>query len=396
MNDIILKLDKIIIQLLSGNGNIKFDSIENDIIDNDALKSLAVNIENLARQYKNCYRFVMDLSAGKLDTETPRMNAFASPFKHLHSMLMHLTWQIQQIADGDYEQRVSFSGDFSDSINKMIVALRERKALVDELEKSHDLLERQKDDITESIRYASMIQKATLPTKEFIDSVFPEYFIYNIPREILSGDFYWLNQSDNCIIAAVADSTGHGVPGAIISMLGISILSDVVRKMETFKADEILNNLRNKIISQLNPTGSNSIIQDGMDIALVIFHTKKRIIEYAGANNPLYLVRDGQLIEKKANKMPIGIYISTNEPFTATSFDYLPGDTFYMFSDGYVDQFGGERDTKFKTQNFKKLLLKINGYSMAEQVKILDKTHNEWKGTRPQIDDILVVGIRLA
>ena len=396
MNEIVFKLDKTIHQLISGEGNLNLDLIDIDSVNDEALKSLAVKIVNLAEQYKRCYRFIIDLSFGRLDTEVPSMNVFAYPFKQLHAELRHLTWQIQQIADGDYEQYVSFLGDFSDAINKMIVALRGRKAILDELEKSHELLEKQKNEITESIRYASIIQKATLPTKEYTDSIFPEYFIYNNPRDILSGDFYWFYHIDDYIIAAVADCTGHGVPGAIVSMLGISELSEIVRKMKELKADEILNELRNKIIHLLHPAGSNSIIQDGMDIALVILHTKNRKIEYAGANNPLYLVRDGQLIEKKANKMPIGIYILKNEPFIATSFDYFPGDTLYMFSDGYVTQFGGEHDTKFNKKNFKELLLSINDYSMAEQAKILDKTHRDWKGMQPQIDDILVVGVRLA
>jgi len=299
VNDIISKLDKTICQLLSGNGTVKFEPIDIDGIENEALKSLAGNIENLSEKHNDCYGFIMNLASGKLDTETPRTNNFVSPFKQLHAMLRHLTWQIQQIADGDYEQRVSFSGDFSDAINKMIVALRERKTIVDELEKSHELLEKQKKDITESIKYASIIQKATLPSKEYIDSIFSDYFIYKVPRDILSGDFYWLYHTNDCIIAVVADCTGHGVPGAIVSMVGISVLTEIVRKMEKLKADEILNELRNKIIRLLNPMGSDSIIQDGMDIALVIFHTKKRKIEYAGAQNPLYFVLGGRLIEKK-------------------------------------------------------------------------------------------------
>jgi len=395
MSDIVSKLDKTIHQLLSGKDNMNLDSIDIDSIEDEALKSLASKIENLVEQYKSCYRFIMDLSFGRLDTQPPRMNSFADPFKQLHSELRYLTWQIQQIANGDYDQHVSFSGDFSAAINKMIIALRGRKVILNELKESYKLLEKQKKEITESICYASIIQKAAQPAKEYVDSILPEYFIYNVPRDILSGDFYWFYHNDDCIIAALADCTGHGVPGAIVSMLGITMLTEIVRKMAKPKADEILNKLRNKVIRLLNPVGCESVIQDGMDIALVIFHKKNRKVEYAGANNPLYLIRNGQLIEKKANKMPIGVYVRKDEPFTATNFDYLPGDTFYMFSDGYVDQFGGEHDKKFKKEKFKELLLTINDYSMAEQEKILDKTYWDWKGKQPQIDDILVVGIRL-
>ena len=380
--------------MLSGRGNMNLDPIDIDSIEDEALKSLASNIVDLDQQYKSCYRFIMDLSFGRLDTIPPRRNTFSDPFKQLHSELLHLTWQIQQIANGDYDQHVSFSGDFSEAINKMILALRGRKVILHELKESYKLLEKQKKDITESICYASIIQKAAQPAKEYVDKILPEYFIYNLPRDILSGDFHWLYHNDDCIIVAVADCTGHGVPGAIVSMLGITMLTEIVRKMEKPKADEILNKLRNKVIHLLNPVGCESIIQDGMDIALVIFHTKDRKVDYAGANNPLYLIRDGQLIEKKADKMPIGVFVSKDESFTATSFDYLPGDAFYMFTDGYVDQFGGEHDKKFKKKEFKELLLAINNYSMAEQAKILDKTHRDWRGKQPQIDDILVVGIR--
>ena len=395
MNDIVFKLDKTIHQLLSGESDINCDSIDIDSIEDRMLKSLARKVVNLTEQYTSCYRFIVDLSFGRLDTSPPPKNAFANPFKQLHAELCYLTWQIQQIADGDYDQRVSFSGDFSDAINRMIIALRGRKVILNELKESYKVLEKQKENITESIRYASMIQKATLPTKEYVDSILPDYFIYNKPRDILSGDFYWFYHTDDCIIAAVADCTGHGVPGAIVSMLGISVLTEIARKMEKLKADEILNKLRDEIIHLLNPVGSYSLIQNGMDLALVIFHKKNRIIEYAGANNPIYLIRDGQVIEQKANKMPIGIYIKKNESFAATSFDYLSGDTLYMFSDGYIDQFGGDDNTKFSKKNFKELLLSINKYSMAEQAEILDETHRVWKGMKSQIDDILVVGIRL-
>jgi serine phosphatase RsbU (regulator of sigma subunit) len=223
------------------------------------------------------------------------------------------------------------------------------------LAKQNDLLEHQKQEITDSIRYASLIQKATLPAKDYSDSVLPEHFVYYKPRDIVSGDFYWIDRTDNHIIVAAADCTGHGVPGAIVSMLGISTLTKIAGKMETPKADEILNELRSEIIRLLNPVGSADRRLDGMDIALVVIHTKIREMEYAGAYNPLYLVRDGQLIEKKANKMPIGLYVKKDELFTAHRIDYQTGDIIYLFSDGYSDQFGGTDSSKFKTKNFKNL-----------------------------------------
>jgi len=257
------------------------------------------------------------------------------------------------------------------------------------------MLERQKEEITDSIRYASLIQKATLPAKEYSESILPEHFIYYRPRDIVSGDFYWINSMNEYLIVAAADCTGHGVPGAIVSMLGISTLSKVASRMSTPKADIILNELRDEVIHLLNPAGSADQRQDGMDIALAIINTNKFEIEFAGAYNPLFLVRNGELIEKKANRMPVGLHLKQNELFTSTYFEYLNGDTIYMFSDGYADQFGGAEETKFLTKNFKKLLVEINKHPMKDQVDIIENTHLEWRKEIPQIDDILVVGIRL-
>jgi len=259
----------------------------------------------------------------------------------------------------------------------------------------HKMLEKQKEEITDSIRYASLIQKATLPAKEYSDSILPEHFIYYRPRDIVSGDFYWINKMDDCIIVAAADCTGHGVPGAIVSMLGISTLSKVASRMSTPKADVMLNELRDEVIKLLNPAGSADQRQDGMDIALTIINTSKHEMEFAGAYNPMYLIRNGELIEKKANRMPIGLHVKQDEQFSSTYFEYKPGDTIYMFSDGYADQFGGNDETKFLTKNFKRLLLQINQYTMEEQSNIIEKTHLEWRKDVPQIDDILVIGIRL-
>jgi len=262
--------------------------------------------------------------------------------------------------------------------------------------KDSELLAKQQKEITDSIRYASLIQKATFPVKEFADIVLSDYFIYFKPREILSGDFYWVYYTDDYIVVAVADCTGHGVPGAMTSMLGISALNKITSKMQIPKANKILDELRVEIVSVLNPVGYDDRRCDGMDIALTVIHTQMREIEYAGAYNPLYLVRNGQLIEKKADKMPIGLYVKNNTLFTSNRFDFLPGDIIYLFTDGYASQFGGVNNTKFKTKNFRQLLLDISKKPMEEQERILDKTHQEWKGSYPQLDDILVVGIKLS
>jgi len=263
-------------------------------------------------------------------------------------------------------------------------------------QKANALLEKQQKEITESIRYASMIQKATLPSKKFVDIILPDHFIYYMPRDIVSGDFYWINWIDHHIIVAAADCTGHGVPGAFVSMLGISLLNKITAKMETLKADEILNELRNEVVLMLNPKGSIDSRRDGMDISLAIIDTETREIEFCGAYNSLYLVRDGQLIEKKANRMPVGLYDKlVFDPFTVTRFNYFNNDLIYMFSDGYSDQFGGKDGTKFKSKNFKELLLTNATKPLSEQMQIIEDTHLKWRGDIPQVDDILVMGIKL-
>ena len=264
------------------------------------------------------------------------------------------------------------------------------------LEEQHNLLQKQEEEITDSIRYASLIQRATLPAKEYTDRILPEHFIHYKPRDIVSGDFYWINKQDDYIIVAAADCTGHGVPGAIVSMLGISTLAKIAGRMKIPQADQILNELREEIIHLLNPVGHEETRKDGMDIALVIIDTIKREIEFSGAYNPLYLIRDKELIEKKANRMPVGIYAQKeDEPFTSTRFEYFPADTFYVFSDGYADQFGGQDGSKLKSKNFKNLLLEINKFNMEEQGRLLEIKHIEWRGEIDQIDDVLVVGVRL-
>ena len=264
-----------------------------------------------------------------------------------------------------------------------------------EKKKANALLAKQQEEITDSIWYASLIQRASLPAKDYIDTVLSDYFIFYKPRDIVSGDFYWINRINNLIIVGVADCTGHGVPGAFVSMLGISSLNLISTNMEIPKADEILNILRHDVIKTLNPEGCIDCLKDGMDISLAIIDCEKMEVEYAGAYNSLYLVRNGQLHEKKADRMPVGVYDKDNIPFTASRFNYKKDDIIYLFTDGYSDQFGGEKNSKFKSKNFKALLTSNSTESMPEQSRLLEQAHLDWRGDYPQIDDILVVGIRL-
>jgi len=264
-----------------------------------------------------------------------------------------------------------------------------------------DRIASQKMAITDSIIYAGMIQKAMMVPEKYISELLPEYFVLNKPKDIVSGDFFWLTRENNKIILAVADCTGHGVPGAFMSILGISFLREIVNGRKNICPDEILNELRRMVISALHQTVESGESMDGIDIALCSFNLENRELQFAGANNPLYLIRDGELTIIKADKMPVGIFFKGETGFSNHEIKLEENDSIYMFSDGYADQFGGPNGKKFMLKHFQQLLCDIHKKPMKEQKEILDRTIEEWKsvyekqtGSDEQIDDILVFGLR--
>lgn len=251
-------------------------------------------------------------------------------------------------------------------------------------------------EITDSILYAQRIQAAVLPDQETIRSLFSDFFILFKPRDIVSGDFYWFSKKGSKIIAVAADCTGHGVPGAFMSMLGVSLLNEIIAECETtFTAADILNKLREYIKYTLSQTGKKDEAKDGMDMALCVIDSATREAQFAGAYNPLWHVTLHEMVVYKADKMPIGIHIANEYRFTNNAFKVNDGDVLYMFSDGYADQFGGLENKKFKSGAFRDLVLEIHDKTMEEQKEILDRRIEEWKGDGPQIDDIMVMGIRI-
>lgn len=256
-----------------------------------------------------------------------------------------------------------------------------------------DKIAEQNKEITDSIYYAERIQRSMLPPVITLASILPEHFVLFKPKNIVSGDFYWAFEKEERVFISAVDCTGHGVPGALMSMLGISFLNEIVIKSHNLYPDEVLNNLRESIIKSLKQTGHVGEARDGMDVSMISFDKDLRSITFTGANNPLYMIRDNQLSEIKGDKMPVGIYEKMT-PFTRHTFEIKKGDTFYIFSDGYADQFGGPKSKKFMYANFKKLLLSLTDKPMLEQGKILDETIMSWQGSLEQVDDIVVIGIR--
>ena len=249
--------------------------------------------------------------------------------------------------------------------------------------------------INSSIKYAARIQQAVLPSEEYMTKVLPQYFILNKPRDIVSGDFYWVEEKDNKLIIVVADSTGHGVPGAFMSMLGISMLTEIVNKEICLGANEILNELRKKIKTSLKQTGEQSEQKDGFDMAVCIIDSQTKELEFAGAYNSLYLIREGELDEIKADRMPVGVHLKEKSSFTSHQTLLQTGDSIYLFSDGFADQFGGNEQQKFKIKNFKKLLLTIHKQTLTQQKQQLEEIFDNWQGKNHQTDDVLVFGMKI-
>ncbi len=264
-----------------------------------------------------------------------------------------------------------------------------------ELKLAYDEIHHKNQEISDSINYASRIQGALMPQNENLSNMFPEHFILFLPKEMVSGDFYWAAEVGKQMVFAAADCTGHGVPGALMSMLGISFLNEMVVERRQTNPGVILDQLRVEIIKALKQTGSEGEQKDGMDIALCSYDPETNKLQYAGAYNPLYLVRNGMLEEYKADRMPISFYPGDITPFTTTSIQLQEEDAIYIFSDGYADQFGGPQRKKFKYKPLKELLELIHNKSMDQQKLVLYEKFFYWKRDIEQIDDVVMIGIRI-
>jgi serine phosphatase RsbU (regulator of sigma subunit) len=227
------------------------------------------------------------------------------------------------------------------------------------------------------------------------------FFIVYKPKDIVSGDFYYalshkhLGSKKEIFYMSAADCTGHGVPGALMSMMAVSKLNESIIEKNLIAPNDILDNVRKGIIASLNPEGSEEESKDGMDCVLCAFDFEDMKLDFAAANNPLWLIRDGAVIEFKPDKMPVGKSPKENEPYTLQTIELKKGDTIYIFTDGYADQFGGDKGKKFKYKQLQDLILKNCGKSMDEQKQLLNTTIESWMGNLEQVDDILVIGIRI-
>ena len=263
------------------------------------------------------------------------------------------------------------------------------------LEKQNSIISEKNKDISDSINYAKKIQDAILPSLSEIKKVFPDSFILSIPKDVVSGDFYWFSENADYKLFVVADCTGHGVPGAFMSMIGNTLLNNIVNERKNYIPNIILNELRNGIISSLKQ-GEGSPNKDGMDISLICINKTTHVLQAACANNPIWIVKhDKSIIEIKADKQPIGYTFANQVDFTLKTVELEKGDIVYQFTDGYADQFGGEKGKKYKYNKLKETLLEMNNQPLNQQGDILKNTFITWKGDLAQIDDVLVSGIKI-
>lgn len=280
-----------------------------------------------------------------------------------------------------------------------------------ELEEQKAITEEKNKEIVDSINYAKRIQDALITPPTKLKKLLPQSFVIYLPKDIVSGDFYWATEitttkanqpNEKLVVFAVADCTGHGVSGAFMSIIGLKILNQSKIQPNVNSPAEALNYLNDELFKAINiHTEDDNVIRDGMDIALCSLKlsesselSESYLLQYAGANNSLYIVRNGVLLETKADKQPIGAY-ETDKSFQNHEIELQKGDMVYLFSDGFADQFGGPKGKKFNYKQFKQLLINVSALPVDEQQKVLFENHNEWKGRQEQLDDICIMGVRI-
>ena len=402
----------------------KYDRIETAGVSSDYNESLEVILYDLSgtltdyvRRTGTPLRFPNEKIAKLYETGEVKHFGSASvswlgvPLKHSGKTIGVMVVQAYSITDAYSLKDEELMVFVSDHIARAIENVRTEE----KIRKQHLLVLQQKQAITDSISYARRIQKAVLPSPPYIDNILPEWFTIFKPKDIISGDFYWVREIDGFKVVIVADCTGHGVPGALMSMLGVTLINEQFRTYGFKEPHVILWHLRNKVKELLVQEGSINDQMDGMDMAIAIIDQERKELQFAGANRPLYLFRkkdeeqeqEAALIpyasleneayafyEIKGDKQPIGVNWEEKD-FTSHVIDLQENDAFYIFSDGFVDQYGGEKRKKFKTRRFKKLLLSIQSESMKNQKIELEQTFDNWRGSLEQIDDVCVFGVRV-
>lgn len=352
------------------------------------------------------------LPKSKMNVSNDEIGDMSQAMNQLVSGLKETTYFANELGQSnfDYEYKpLSNEDTLGHALLKMRQSLAENERILEqkvkerteEVVRQRDQIEQQRSrveelykDVTDSIRYAKRLQESILPPEQKMEALFKDYFVFYRPKDIVSGDFYWVEQTEEKVLFSAVDCTGHGVPGAFMSLVGANGLNQAVLEHQQKSPAEIMNDLNKFAVNALNKN-EDSNVRDGMDMAICLLDSKNMMLEFAGANNPLYLVRDGKLIQYKPDKFSIGSYADNTNSFKNNQVAIQENDALYIFSDGYADQFGGPRGKKFMYKQFRELLEKIAHLPMKEQNEILGKTLDDWMGDSEQIDDILIIGVRV-
>ncbi len=368
------KLKSILLQM--ARGVLPRESIKNR---NDEIGEMSIALNSLVDSMKLTTEFANEVGAGNFDS-------YYKPLSNEDTLGYAL---IKMREDLRENERVLEA--------KVIERTEEVVRQKEEIELQSRKLEILYNHVTDSIRYAKRLQDAILPAPATINRVLPDSFILFKPKDIVSGDFYWMFEKEEHILVAAIDCTGHGVPGAFMSIVGNNMLNQIVKERPLLKAGEMLDELNALAGKTINQHSEETAVRDGMDLTLCIINPKTRVMNMAGANNPMYLFRNNQLTEIKVDKMSIG-YLDEGAPkrFTNHEIQLEAGDTVYIFSDGYADQFGGPKGKKFMVGQFRTFLTQIHTLPMHEQKRTMDATIEQWRGNLEQVDDILVMAFRIA
>ena len=374
----------------------------------ESVLEVVQSFNQLVRQIKELYENAMLLAKGTLNGERPgKTNLLAGGMKELHSKLNHLTWQAQQIEKGDYQQRIDFMGEFSHAFNSMVIKLEERERRLKE-----EILVRQKAEaevrlqnklITDSIQYAAVIQRSILPNSALIASLTAESFIIWQPRDIIGGDFYWFVQCPSGFMAAIIDCTGHGVPGAFMTLAVSQMLKTMLESGIDYSPADVLTALDEKVRETFYPTGENrERMYAGLDMGLIKVNTIEHKVTFAGARLPLFHLRAGQVTEIPGSRRSVGYATSGRLGkktryihFENREIDYTTGDRFYLSTDGYFDQHGCIDANPFGISKFVQLLIANCSLPLQEQKAILLDELETYMGIEKQRDDITMIGLTL-
>jgi serine phosphatase RsbU (regulator of sigma subunit)/HAMP domain-containing protein len=341
---------------------------------NDEIGDMAKAVDRLVRNFERTKEFSLSIGAGKFDMVYEPL----SQHDELGGALLRMR-----------DDLASYRNHMEEKVAAQTLEIREQKERV---ELQNERVTELYNDLQASIDYAQRLQSTILPGPDAIREVFPQHFVMYRPKATVSGDFYWFANKGKKLMFAAADCTGHGVPGAFMSLVGHNALNQATKVY--YKPSQVLNTV-NRLSAQALRANENHLVKDGMDIALCTIDMDAMELEFSGAQNPLYIVRGSELIELSADAFSIGSYVNGEREFTGKKTELKTGDCIYAFSDGYADQFGGPAGKKFMRKQFRQLLLDVNALAMNEQLAAIQQRFDDWRGDQEQVDDVLVIGVRV-